>query len=76
VTRPERIGNDDVQVWFVEWKIVVPPIPEDDVGFLLRFAQDDLVVYARLHHTASVYVWFIFLSFFYGGVVAVEVFVR
>ena len=42
-----RIDDDDVEVGLDERRVVVAAVPEDDVRFLLRRAQDALVVDAR-----------------------------
>ncbi len=65
-----------VQVRRVEGQVIVPAVPQYDVGFLLRFAEDPSIVNASVHNGASIYVRLVFLSLLYCGLVTIQVLIR
>jgi hypothetical protein len=68
-----RVGHDDVQVGLEERRVVVAAVPEDDVGFLLRLAQDGLVVDAGVDDAADGHVRLVLLHLLDGAVVLRQV---
>ena len=68
-----RVDDDDRQIGLVERKVVVAAVPDDDVGFLLRCAQDLLVVDASVDDRSVVDVGFVLLPLFDRAVMLVEV---
>jgi hypothetical protein len=70
-----RIDDDDVQVGLDERRVVVAAVPEDDVRFLLRRAQDALVVDAGEDEVPLGEVGLVLLSFLDRGVGRVEILV-
>ncbi len=68
-----RVGQNDVHVALVEREVVVAAIPYDDVGLLLRLAQDLLVVDACIHDDASVDQRLVLLPLLDRGLVKLEV---
>ena len=48
----KRVGDDNVQARPEERQVVVPAVPDHDVGLLLGLAQDLLVVDSRVHDHA------------------------
>ena len=39
-----RICYNYVKIWFIEWNVIVPSVPDDYVSLFLRLAQDLLIV--------------------------------
>ena len=76
VTGTERVGNDDVEIRPVEREVVVAPVPQDDVGLELRFAQDRLVVDAGVEDPSGVEVRLVLLPLLDRRLVTIEVLVR
>jgi hypothetical protein len=75
VPGPVGVEKGDVKVGLVERRVVVTPVPEDDLGLLLGLAEDLLVVDAGVDDEAVVDVGLVLLPLFDGGLVAVEVLV-
>ena len=73
MARAEGVHNHDAQVGAIEGEIVIPAVPDDDVGFLLGFLDDLPVIHAGVDHRAQVYVRLILLALFDGAIVGVEV---
>ena len=75
VAGPVRVRHDDVQVGPVKGQVIVPPVPDDHVRFLLRLAQDALIVHSGVDHHAPVNVRLVLLPLLDGTLVASQVLV-
>src|SRR5439155_10613983 len=64
---------DDLDVRLVEGQVVVAAVPDDDVGLTLRLLQDGAVIDAGIDDRAVLEVRLVFLAFFDGALVPVEV---
>ena len=73
VADAQRIGDDDVQVRCIEGRVVVPAVPEDDIGLGLGLRQDVAVVDARVDDRAADDVRFVLLDFLDRALVLLEV---
>ena len=73
VAGAQRIGHDHEEVRPVEREVVVAAVPDDDVGLLLRLAEDGLVVDAGVEDAAGVEVRLVLLALLDGRLVPVEV---
>ena len=67
VTRAVGVCDDDLQVGLEERKIVVPAVPEYDVGHLFRFPQNRFVIDPGKHRDAVHDVGFVLFHFLDGA---------
>ncbi len=73
VARPQGVGHDDLEIGFIEGEVVVAAVPEDDVRFLLGFAEDGLVIDARVDDDPGDDMGLVLLALLDGAFVPVEV---
>ena len=71
--RTVRVYDYDFQVGRIEGSVVVASIPQDDVGFFLRLAEDLFVVHSRIHHGSFADVRFVLFALLNGALLQVEV---
>ena len=74
---PVRIHNRDHQIRFVERKIIIPTIPQDNitsVRIILRRPQDSFVINAGIDHISPDHMGFVLFHFLNGTVMLFEVF--
>jgi hypothetical protein len=64
VTGPQRVDEYDLQAWSNKRKIIVAPVPDDDVCLTLGKSEDAGVVHAGEHNIAGTDMWFVFLTLF------------
>src|SRR3989441_10400955 len=76
VARTQRVRDDDVKVRLDERGVVVPAIPQEDLGLGFGLTQDLLVVDARVDDGPLVDVGLVFLPLFDRRLVFVQVLVR
>ena len=72
--RTVRINDHDFQIGNIERSVVVTPVPQNDIRFFLRLAENLLVIHSRIHHGPLADVRFILFAFLDGALLQVEVF--
>ena len=73
VAGTQGVGHHYQQVRQEEGQVIVAAIPEDDIGLLLRLAQDGFVVDPGEDDAAGLEVRLVLLAFLDGGVVAGQI---
>jgi hypothetical protein len=70
------IDNRDMQIGLVKRKVVVAPVPQDDVtalGIFFGRPHNGFVINTRIYHVAAHHMGFILFHFFDGTVVLLKV---
>ena len=70
-----RVGDADPQVRFIERRIVVTAVPDDDVSLLLSLGQDRPVIYASVDDDAVRDVGFVLFALLDRAVLILEIFI-
>ena len=73
VAGPVGIDHSDIKIGLVEGEVIVPAIPDDDIGLFFRLGEDAAVVYPGVDNGSPIEVRLIFLTLFNGAVVAIEI---
>ena len=73
VAGPRRVEHRDPEVGLEEREVVVPAVPDHDVGLLLGAREDLAVVHARPHDHAHLHGGLVLLALFDGGMRRVDV---
>ena len=67
--RPQGIEEDHVDIGMEERRIVIAPIPDDDLGLLLRPGEDLAIIDPAIDDDTLIHQGFVFLPFFDGDVI-------
>src|SRR5208283_6000029 len=68
--------NNDLKVGGIKRSVIVAAVPKDDIGFLLRLAEDLFVVHASIDHRAEPNVRFILFALLDGALLQIEILKR
>src|SRR3990172_10193327 len=72
----KRVEDHEVDVGLDEGYVIVAPVPDYYIGFLLSLSQYPLIVYAGVDYETLLDVWFVLFSLLNGTLVLVQVFER
>src|SRR3990172_2449248 len=72
----KRVEDHEVDVGLDEGYVIVAPVPDYYVGFLLSLSQYPLIVYAGVDYEPLLDMWLVLFSLLNGALVLVQVFER
>ncbi len=73
MSRAVRVRDNDLQIRDIKGEVIITAVPQDNVRFLFRLAEDLFIIHAGIDEHAIVDVRLVFLTLFDRGLMLVEV---
>ena len=68
-----RIDYRKTRSGFIEWKVIISTIPDNNISFFFSFSKNCTIINTGINNTPHFDMWFIFFHFFYSAFMFFEI---